>query len=124
MKGSLLNRFTYNEDEEWHIDGGHDLSLNDYTGGQPGIDSVHLHLQSPDIQVVGEILLSKSILKQQYIKEEQQAFTVQQWALYTLTAIGIIAAILLATVWKPNRAIFNTLPNVEQRLQNYRWICG
>ena len=74
-----------------------------------------MHLQSPDIRVVGEILLSQSILKQPYIKEAQQAFTVQQWTLYTLTAIGIIAAILLATVWKPNRAIFNTLPNVEQR---------
>ncbi|MGM9945674.1 MAG: histidine kinase dimerization/phospho-acceptor domain-containing protein [Lysinibacillus sp.] len=115
MNGALLNRLTYKENEEWYIDGGHDLSLNDYTRGQPGIHSVELYLQSPDIQVVGEILLSKSILKQQYIKQEKQAFTVQQWTLYTLTAIGIIAAILLMTVWKPNRAIFNTLPNVEQR---------
>ena len=115
MKGSLLNRLTYTENEEWYIDGGHDLSLDDYTRGQPGVQSVELHLQSPDIQVVGEILLSQSILKQPNIKEAQQAFTVQQWALYTLTAMGIIAAILLATVWKPNRAIFNTLPNVEQQ---------
>ncbi len=115
MKGSLLNRFTYNENEEWYIDGGHHLSLDDYTRGQPGIDSVELHLQSPDIRVVGEILLSQSILKQPHIKEAQQAFTVQQWTLYTLTVIGIIAVLLLATVRKPNRAIFNTLPNVEQR---------
>lgn len=115
MKGSLLNRFTYNEDEEWYINGGHNISLDDYTRGQPGIDSVELHLQSPDIRVVGEILLSQSILKQPYIKEAQQAFTVQQWTLYTLTAIGIVAALLLATARKPNRALFNTLPNIQQR---------
>lgn len=115
MKGSLLNRFTYNEDEEWYINGERYVSLNEYTSGQPGIDSVGLNLQSPDIRVIGEILMSQSILKQPHIKEAQQAFVVQQWTLYILTAIGIIAVLLLATVWKPNRAIFNTLPNVEQR---------
>lgn len=115
MKGSLLKRFTYTENEEWFIDGGHRLFLDDYTKGRPGIYSVELYLQSPDIRVVGEILLSQSILKQPHIKEAQQAFTVQKRVLYTLTAIGIVAILLLATVRKPRRALFNTLPNVQQR---------
>ena len=115
MKGSLLNRYTYTENEEWYINGEHYVSLNEYTSGQPGVDSVELNLQSPDIRVVGEILLSQSILKQPSIKGAQNAFTLQQWTLYTLTAIGIIAVLLLTTVRKPTRALFNTLPNIQQQ---------
>ncbi len=42
--------------------------------GNQVYDSVELHLQSPDIQVVGEILLSKSILKQPSYKRGTASF--------------------------------------------------
>ena len=115
VKGETLERLTYTEGGPWHVDADNYISLHEYVSGEPGIEQWDIHLPTKNLYFVGEVVLSESVLQQEYIKEEQRIYTIQSWLLYLVVGAGLVAAILLATVMKPNRAVFAGWPQMEER---------
>ncbi len=115
VKGETLERLTYTEGAPWHVDVDNYISLHEYVSGEPGIEQWDIHIPTKNLYFVGEVVLSESVLQQEYIKEEQRIYTIQSWLLYLMVGAGLVAAILLATVMKPNRDVFAGWPQMEER---------
>lgn len=114
IKGAVWDKISYKEGEEWYVEGDRYLPLYDYTSGEPGIEHSEIHVSSPSLSLVGQVVVSDSILQQTYIKEEMRAYTFQRGVLYLAGGAAILAIILLTTVLKPKRHVFDALPNVEK----------
>ncbi|MFF5994148.1 HAMP domain-containing sensor histidine kinase [Lysinibacillus sp. KU-BSD001] len=111
----IVNRTQFKKGDELYIDGDRAIYLDDYIADSAGISNTYMDLSNASQSFTGEVSLLKSAMDETGFAESYNIFTLQKWVLYTLWVISLVSISLLATMLKPSRELFSTVPELEEK---------
>lgn len=119
INSDLVFKKTFTENNPLESDGGHSIYLGEYIPGGSGVSGEDLYVPIERTYFTGTISISKAMMVHSEFQQNYKTYGIQKFSYYTLWAAGLLALILLWKVFKPNRALFSALPEVEGKFKQW-----